>query len=128
MVFGCDCAVDVRTLAAPDTAVLSLVCTAQLPPSFIEYAVRGGADGVLVTGCQSGNCEYRLGNRWVEARIAGEREPHLRVNVPRERVQMVWAGPLEQDLLVQALARFRASLAALDERHRPRALARAANV
>jgi coenzyme F420-reducing hydrogenase delta subunit/quinol-cytochrome oxidoreductase complex cytochrome b subunit/NAD-dependent dihydropyrimidine dehydrogenase PreA subunit len=128
VVFGCDCAVDVRALADPDTAVLSLVCTAQLPPSFIEYAVRGGADGVLVTGCQSGSCEYRLGNRWVEARIAGAREPHLRVNVPRERVQMVWAGPLEQDLLVQALAQFRAALAALDERHRPRALARAANV
>ena len=127
MVFGCDCAIDVRTLAAPDTAAMSLVCTAQLPPSFIEYAVRGGADGVLVTGCQSGNCEYRLGNRWVEARIAGEREPHLRVNVPRERVQMVWAGPLEQEVLVQALARFRASLAALDKRHRPRALARAAH-
>jgi coenzyme F420-reducing hydrogenase delta subunit len=106
---------------------MSLVCTAQLPPSFIEYAVRGGADAVPVTGCQSGSCEYRLGNRWVEARIAGEREPHLRVNVPRERVQMVWAGPLERDLLVQALARFRASRAALDKRDRPRALARAAH-
>jgi coenzyme F420-reducing hydrogenase delta subunit/ferredoxin len=128
MVFGCDCAVDVHALADPDTAVMSLVCTAQLPPSFIEYAVRGGADGVLVTGCQSGSCEYRLGNRWLEARIAGEREPHLRVNVPRERVAIVWAAPHEQDGLAQALERFRASLAALDERQRPRAIARAANV
>jgi coenzyme F420-reducing hydrogenase delta subunit len=83
---------------------------------------------VLVTGCQTGACEYRLGNQWVEARIAGEREPHLRVNVPRERVAIVWAGPHERDALVQGLERFRASLVALDERQRPRAIARAANV
>ncbi len=127
MVFGCDCAIDVRALASPDTAVMSLVCTAQLPPSFIEYALRGGADGVFVTGCQPGSCEYRLGGRWVEARLAGEREPHLRVNVPRERLRVVWAGPVEQEALAQALANFRASLAALDAGRRPRALPRVAH-
>ncbi|MBL8539813.1 MAG: hydrogenase iron-sulfur subunit [Betaproteobacteria bacterium] len=127
MVFGCDHALDVRTLAAPDTGVLSLVCTAQLPPSFIEYAVRGGADGVLITGCQSGSCEYRLGNRWVEARLAGEREPHLRMNVPRERVRIVWANPVDREALVQALAGLRASLDRLDAGQRPRALTRIAH-
>ena len=39
-------------LAAPDVAVFSLMCTGQLPPSFVEYALRDGAAGVLVSGCR----------------------------------------------------------------------------
>ena len=48
-----------------------MLCAAQLPPSFVEYALRAGADGVLVTGCRDGDCTYRLGNRWTAERLAG---------------------------------------------------------
>ena len=48
-------------LAGADVASLSLICTGMLPPSFVEYALRGGAAGVLVTGCREGGCEFRLG-------------------------------------------------------------------
>ena len=63
---------------ARDVAAFSLMCTGMLPPSFVEYALRGGAAGVLVTGCRAGGCEFRLGNRWTADRLAGMREPHLR--------------------------------------------------
>jgi len=127
VVFGCDCAANVGVLAAPDTAVISLVCTGMLPPSFIEYAVRGGAEGVLVTGCQTGSCDFRLGNRWAEERIAGEREPHLRTNVPRERVRIVWADAEERRVLASALAQFRRSLETTDAVRKPRSLGKQAH-
>jgi coenzyme F420-reducing hydrogenase delta subunit/ferredoxin len=114
VVFGCGWTSELGDLARPDTAVLPLVCTGMLPPSFIEYALRGGADGVLVTGCQTGDCEYRLGNAWVEARVAGEREPRLRASVPRERLRILWAGPGEAGRVREALAELRSTLAALD--------------
>ena len=66
---------DLSRIADARTATLSLACAAQLPPSFIDYALRAGADGVLITGCRDGDCTYRLGNRWAEARMAGTREP-----------------------------------------------------
>jgi coenzyme F420-reducing hydrogenase delta subunit len=113
VVFGCDCAADASQLAGPDTAVLSLLCTGMLPPSFIEYALRAGADGVLVTGCRTGDCNYRLGNTWTEQRIRGEREPHLRSIVPAERVRIVWAGRSDQEALRRELEEFRATLAPL---------------
>src|SRR4029453_2179924 len=86
VVFGCDRAVDVRTLQGPDPATLSLLCSGQLPPSFVEYALRHGAQGVLITGCGECDCAFRFGNDWTEQRLASEREPHLRRNVPRQRV------------------------------------------
>ena len=110
VVFGCDCAAPAKALEAPDTAVLSLICTAMLPPSFVEYALRAGADGVLVTGCRSGDCAYRLGNRWTEERLSGAREPHLRAIVPAERVRIAWAGAPDGAALGDELARFRATL------------------
>jgi coenzyme F420-reducing hydrogenase delta subunit/quinol-cytochrome oxidoreductase complex cytochrome b subunit len=120
VVFGCDCAADAAALAAPDTAVVSLICAAMLPPSFVEYALRTGADGVLVTGCREGDCQYRLGNRWTEERLAGRREPHLRTLVPRERVRVAWAGPTDAAALAAEVERFRRALESLPASARTR--------
>jgi coenzyme F420-reducing hydrogenase delta subunit len=121
VVFGCDRAADARMLERPDTGVISLLCTGQLPPSFIDYALRSGADGVLVTGCAEDGCYYRYGNTWTAQRIAGDREPHLRVSVPRERVKIAWADATRLGELSAAAEAFRRTLAALppDPQRRP---------
>ena len=115
VVVGCDCAADVSTVAGAGVLALSLPCIGNLPPAFIEYALRRGrqgvgADGVLITGCRGGDCAYRLGNEWTEQRLAGAREPYLRAHVPRHRVQMAWANGGEEADLARALAAFRAEL------------------
>jgi coenzyme F420-reducing hydrogenase delta subunit/ferredoxin len=110
VVFGCACASDVEQLRDARTAVLSLLCIGMLPPSFIEYAIRYGADGVFITGCREGACTYRLGNRWTVERIRGEREPHLRQTVPGERLRVKWAGAGDFAQLLRELAEFRQSL------------------
>jgi coenzyme F420-reducing hydrogenase delta subunit/quinol-cytochrome oxidoreductase complex cytochrome b subunit len=111
--FGCDCAAPLAPSRGADTAALSLACSAMLPPAFVEYALRNGADGVLVTGCRDGDCAYRLGNRWAEERLAAQREPHLRPSVPRLRVRLAWHGPYDGAALARTLAEFRADLRSL---------------
>ena len=111
VVFGCDRGAAVAATAAPDVLHLSLACTGMLPPSFIEYALRDGADGVLVSGCREGGCEFRLGQRWTEQRLRGEREPHLRTTVPPERWRVVWADAGDEAALRLALDRLREQLA-----------------
>ncbi len=111
--FGCDCGAHVEALAAPDVAAFSLTCAGQLPPSFVEYALRDGAAGVLVSACREGGCEFRLGQRWTEERLLGLREPHLRAGVPRERLEMLWADNGDERSLRQALERLRARVRAL---------------
>jgi len=109
-VFGCGCAADVRRLQGADTAVLNLMCTGLLPPSFVEYALRSGADGVLVTGCREGSCAYRFGAQWTEQRLTGRREPHLRPAVPVERLRLAWADRHEMSGLKETLEDFRNDL------------------
>jgi coenzyme F420-reducing hydrogenase delta subunit/Pyruvate/2-oxoacid:ferredoxin oxidoreductase delta subunit len=116
VVFGCDYGTDVRAVRAPGVVALNLICAAMLPPSFIEYAVRNGALGVLVTGCAPGGCEYRFGQRWLEERLAGTREPYLRANVPRERVRVTWVGGESLPALQREIARFRADVVDGDQR------------
>jgi coenzyme F420-reducing hydrogenase delta subunit len=121
-VFGCECAAQVRRLESLDTAVLNLMCTGLLPPSFVEYALRGGADGVLVTGCREGSCAYRFGTQWTEQRLAGAREPHLRQTVPAERLRLAWADGHEMSHLKATLEDFRKHLQTLSaDEKRPRA-------
>jgi ferredoxin len=106
-----------------DACVITLECAGQLPPSFIDHALRRGAASVTVNGCRPGACEYRLGARWTEARVAGMREPHLNARVSRERVRLRWwpARNTAIGIQIAAFALFAASLAWLsfDPPYRP---------
>jgi coenzyme F420-reducing hydrogenase delta subunit/ferredoxin len=110
VVFGCDKGVDVRGLAAADTAAISLLCSGMLPPSFVEYALRSGVDGIVITGCREGGCDFRLGIQWLQDRLAHRREPHLRDLVPPDRVRLVYASRGEDKRLAAAVKEFRAQL------------------
>ena len=107
VVFGCDHGARCAGLGGGDVSPFSLLCTGQLPPSFVEYALRDGAAGVLVAACREGGCEFRLGERWTAERLAGQREPHLRSSVAPERLELVFAGPGDEALLRAGLERLR---------------------
>ena len=116
LVYGCDCAVDVERLGLPGVAAQRLPCIGNLPPSFLDYALRrAGADGVLLTGCPPGDCFYRFGNHWTEQRMDGSREPHLRASVDRTRIRIHWAAGHETAALRVTAAAFLAELAAAAE-------------
>lgn len=104
--FGCRHGADLRALASADAGVIALECAAQLPPAFVEYALRHGARGVAVVRCPDGACEYRLGDSWTQARLQGDREPHLRASVPRDRVLVIGAGAGEERVVAERLARW----------------------
>jgi coenzyme F420-reducing hydrogenase delta subunit len=85
-----------------------------LAPSFIDYIIsRDLAEGVMLVGCREGDCHDRQGIDWMEARIAGERDPHLRRRVPRERLARSWAGLVPADKPRTDLAALRARLTEL---------------
>lgn len=92
VLFSCRQAADFKALESSTTAVLALECAAMLPPSFIEYAIHLGVTGTVIAGCREGDCEFRLGDQWLQERIAGTREPRLRAAAPRERLAVVWSG------------------------------------
>jgi ferredoxin/coenzyme F420-reducing hydrogenase delta subunit len=114
IVFGCDHGAACDALAGEDVAVLRLPCVGMLPPPFIDFILTGKlADGVMLAGCAPGDCYHRLGDSWVEQRIAGKRDPWLRGRVPRPRVAVSWIARGEPAARAAELASFRASLRGL---------------
>jgi coenzyme F420-reducing hydrogenase delta subunit/ferredoxin len=91
---------------------LEIPCAGMLAPSFVDYALRRGADGVLISSCPQTDCEFRFGARWAAERLRGEREPRLREGVDAGRVRLVYASREDGALLAAEIARFRQALAA----------------
>jgi len=115
LVFGCEHGFDVTRLDNRETAGITLLCSGMLPPTLIEYALRNGADGVMVSGCRHADCYFRFGNRWMEQRLAGERPPVLRSRVDRRRITVQGGAETDQDIVEGALTRFRERLSGLVE-------------
>ena len=90
IVYACDGLRD-RALARDGVAVIPMPCVAMLPPSFADFALsRRLADGVMLAGCASGDCRYRLGDEWTRQRVAGKRDPYLRRRVDRNLLLVSW--------------------------------------
>ncbi len=106
LVYGCDHGVEMSKVVQAEVAMISLPCTGALPPSFIVYALRQGADGVFLTGCRSGDCFHRLGNDWVDQRITHHRKPYLKRSVPHQRVRRYWAATSDHKQLVNEIESF----------------------
>ena len=111
LVFKCPHGAAVTPPAGASVGVIEVPCTGMVPPPFIDFVVaRRLADGAMLAGCREGDCYERLGVRWTEQRIAGERDPYLRDRVPRDRVAVSWAGPGQRADRARALASFAGAL------------------
>ncbi|MCG3169487.1 MAG: Cytochrome b6 [Pseudomonadales bacterium] len=111
MVFGCDHALAIERIEREGVVALSLPCVGMLPPSFVDYIARQDkVDGVLVSGCCSGDCFYRKGNTWTEERFASQRMPHLRTSAGHDKVKVSWAGIFEGERLAADIEEFRSGL------------------
>ena len=86
-----------------------------LPPTLIEFALKQGADGVMVMGCRENDCYFRFGNRWLKERFAGERKPSLRARADRERIRVHGAAEPDRRSVEADLASFRRHLTTLAE-------------
>jgi quinol-cytochrome oxidoreductase complex cytochrome b subunit/coenzyme F420-reducing hydrogenase delta subunit len=86
LLLGCVCGADIKSHATEDVAPVTLPCIGMLPPAFIEHALLHGADGVLLSGCRTGDCYHRFGDSWLRARLDNVRRPYLRHSADRDRI------------------------------------------
>lgn len=114
LVFGCDHGYDLKRIRDNNTRGISLYCSGMLPPTMIDYAMKKGADGVLISGCRNNDCHNRFGERWTEMRITSERKPHMRARVDQRHIISQGAGPTDRKEIEQAIVRLRNKLIQLE--------------
>src|SRR5579885_1627937 len=76
--------------SVPGLKAIKLPCSGMIQPLMIEAALKAGAAGVIVCGCQIGDCYYREGNKMIRERLLGDRPPGLKKTVDRRRVVGFW--------------------------------------
>jgi F420-non-reducing hydrogenase iron-sulfur subunit len=117
----CERAADVNSLLTADGAVkdvdglhvVKLPCSGMVQPLMIEQALKNGAEGVIVCGCQIGDCYYREGNKMIRERLLGNRPPGLKKTVDRRRVEALWLSRLQGKQFVAEAKEFIAKVRAL---------------
>jgi F420-non-reducing hydrogenase iron-sulfur subunit len=97
----------------PGLHVIKLPCSGMIQPLMIEGAMKSGAEGVIVMGCQIGDCYYREGNKMIRERLLGERQPGLKKTVDRRRVVALWLSRVQTKQFLSEAKEFVAHVRAL---------------
>jgi len=87
---GADLAGVSRLKCAPNVFTIRTMCSGGLNPSFILKALEAGADGVLICGCNLGDCHYREGNYKALRRITLLKKMLGQLGIEQERIQLHW--------------------------------------
>ena len=75
--------------------IIRVMCSGMVDPIYILRAFEQGADGVLVTGCQPGDCHYITGNLRSEERIAKLKNIVNLLGLEEERLKLKWISTSE---------------------------------
>jgi F420-non-reducing hydrogenase iron-sulfur subunit len=73
---------------------------------FILEALRGGADGVLVTGCHLGDCHYISGNEKAVHNVDVARSLIRLLGIESERLRLEWISASEGARFAQVVDEF----------------------
>jgi coenzyme F420-reducing hydrogenase delta subunit len=94
--------------------IVKFPCSGMIQPLMVEAALKSGAEGVIVTGCQIGDCYYREGNKMIRERLLGERPPGLKKTVDRRRVLGVWLSKVQPARFINDVKEFIAHIDKLE--------------
>ena len=92
---GADLAGTSRLTMAHNVRVIRLNCSSRVSPLFVIKAFERGADGVIVSGCHTGDCHYSTGNYFTRRRFTIFRELLDFMGVDTNRVTFSWVSASE---------------------------------
>jgi len=74
---------------------IRVMCSGRVEPDFILKAFASGADGVLVFGCQPGDCHYSEGNYKTLRRVSLLQKMMSQLGIEDGRLRLEWVSPTE---------------------------------
>jgi len=92
---GADLAGTSRTSYPPNVAIIKVMCSGRVDPSFVLKALHDGADGVLIAGCHPGDCHYISGNIRTMGRFPLLQKMLQQFGIEPDRVRLEWISASE---------------------------------
>lgn len=72
------------------TKIIRVMCSSRVDPVMTYAALLNGADGVLVAGCEPGDCHYKSGNYQTRRRFAMAEKIFDTLGLDNRRLKLVW--------------------------------------
>jgi coenzyme F420-reducing hydrogenase delta subunit len=85
------------------TLLVKINCSARMESELALKALAEGYDGVLVIGCEIGECHYRTGNHLAIKRLTLLRDILTLVGIYPERLGMLWVSPFDEDSIRRSI-------------------------
>ena len=101
---GADLAGTSRMKYPPNLRIVRLMCSGRADPTTILWALKSGADGVLIAGCHPGDCHYVDGNLKTMRRIPLLKKMLVQMGVEEDRVRLAWVSAAEADEFVKVVS------------------------
>jgi heterodisulfide reductase subunit A len=79
--------------------VVTVPCSGRIDPTFVVSALNAGADGVLVAGCQPGQCHYKQGTYITQGRMHILQQMFGQMGLDSSRVRFAQIGTDERGRL-----------------------------
>jgi len=102
-----------RTQFPANVQVVEVPCSGRLNPLFLLSALQKGAEGVLVVGCEPGDCHYKEGNYLARRKLASLKSFLEYIGLEEERLQFAWIGDSERGRFSRLVEKMTAELIAL---------------
>ena len=87
----------------PNIKVIRMMCSGMVDPKYVIKALLEGADGVIVSGCNPGDCHYIIGNYKARRRIKLLKEILPRFGFEPERLRLTWIAASVGVLLAETM-------------------------
>jgi len=107
---------ELQSLESDSLRIVNLPCSGRVDPEMIMLALTQGADGVLVLGCEDGECHYQRGTYLGRCKVALLGTMLQQMGIEAQRVRFQEAGSLERNALPRAIDAFRETLCVLTPR------------
>lgn len=93
--------------------IIRMMCSGMVDPKYVIKALLDGADGVLVSGCNPGDCHYINGNFKARRRVKLLKEILPQFGFEPERLQLTWIAASDGVLLAETMRDLTAKIKAL---------------
>lgn len=93
--------------------IIRMMCSGMVDPQYVIKALLEGADGVLVSGCNPGDCHYINGNFKARRRIKLLKTILPQFGFEPERLRLTWIAASDGILLAETIRELSAQIKAL---------------
>lgn len=90
----------------PNVRIVRVMCSGMVSPDYVLKGLEDGFDGVIVMGCQLGDCHYISGNYRAQEMVDRLKKLLYVLGLEDERLKLKWIATSEGPIFVETIREY----------------------